>query len=65
MDKFLCMRCKTEFVECDRCACMLNSALDMHDCVDLEDYDEGFTAEAPYFPCEEKNGGKCYLIPKL
>ena len=44
---------------------MLNSALDMHDCVDLEDYDEGYAAEAPYFPCEEKNGGKCYLIPKL
>lgn len=57
MEKFICHECKTIFVQCDECYCILNSLLDNHDCPAVEHVDEGIEAEAPYFPC-----GNCYLL---
>ena len=60
MDKFICHKCKTVFVQCEECYCILNNALDNHDCPAIEQVDEGIEAEPPYFPCVN-----CYLLKLL
>ena len=57
MDKFICHKCKTVFIQCEECYCILNNALDNHDCPGIEHVDEGIEDEPAYFPC-----GNCYLL---
>jgi hypothetical protein len=62
-DILMCIHCKTFFIECEQCWCILNSKYDNHNCpVFVED--EGLGNDPTVFPCEESGilGKKCRLI---
>jgi hypothetical protein len=60
-DVLMCTSCKTIFIECEMCWCILNSKYSNHDCP-VWIGDEGIENEQTVFPCEESGWRKCRLM---